>query len=94
MDKIAVTGLLPDEKPADLSPLERNSCWHLRRDMNILSDGSVPLCRTRVSEKAGNVFEDSLDSIWKNISKEVEKHINSDYCSVCKGCDEYYTFNF
>lgn len=87
-------GLLPDEKPADLSPLERNSCWHLRRDMNILSDGSVPLCRTRVSEKAGNVFEDSLDSIWKNISKEVEKHINSDYCSVCKGCDEYYTFNF
>ncbi len=87
-------GLLNDEKVADLSPLERNSCWHLRRDFNILSDGSVPLCRTRAAEIAGNAFSDDFEEIWKKISVEVQNHMNKNYCDRCLTCDEYYTFNF
>lgn len=80
-------GALPQCKPADLSPIERNPCWHLRRDMVILADGSVPLCREFILDgKAGNVFTDGLEKIWTCMTlSENEK---------CGNCDEYYTFNF
>ncbi len=90
----SLAGLLSNEKPADLSPLERNACWHIRRDFNILSDGSVPLCRTRADEIAGNAFTESLEEIWKKIEREVQSHIEKKYCKRCLACDEYYTFNF
>lgn len=89
-----LAGLLPQQKPADLSPLERNECWHIRRDMVILSDGSVPVCRARADEILGNAFTDELPAIWAKLDKEVEAHIAKNYCKKCGGCDEYYTFNF
>ena len=62
--------LLPSEKPADLSPIERNVCWHLRRDMNILTNGDVVLCREYVLDNViGNVFKDDLETIWKQMDK-------------------------
>ena len=88
-------GLLPQYKVADLSPLERNVCWHIRRDMNILINGDVPMCHSCVfSEIAGNVFADSLESVWKKFDDFVLQHINGNYCKKCRDCDEYYTFNF
>ncbi|MBQ6057628.1 MAG: spiro-SPASM protein, partial [Treponema sp.] len=84
-----LAGLLPEQKPADLSPLERNECWHIRRDMVILSDGSVPVCRARADEILGNAFTEELPEIWAKLDKEVEAHIARNYCKKCGGCDEY-----
>lgn len=88
-------GLLPDKKPADLSPLDRNPCWHLRRDMNILTNGDVTFCRCSVlSEVIGNVFENSLEEIWHKTDEALKEHINKKYNNKCGKCDECYTYNF
>ena len=88
-------GLLTEQKTADLAPLERNPCWHLKRDMFVLCDGSVPLCREHVLDGiVGNAFSDGIDKVWDSLRPELEKQIRKDYGEKCKDCDEYYTFNF
>jgi len=92
-------GLLPQCKPADLSPIERDPCWHLRRDMTILSNGDVPLCRTHLLGGnncilSGNVFNQPLEEIWHKTDENLKKHINKEYKGKCENCDEWYTFNF
>lgn len=86
--------MLPDRKPADLAPLTRNPCWHLKRDVTILCDGSVPLCRECVESSIGNIFDSDFESIWKLSEEKLEEHLKSNYCGKCGDCDEYYTFNF
>lgn len=81
-------GLMPDLKVTDLSPLIRGICWHQRRDMVILVDGSVPFCREfMLDNQFGNVFSEPLENIWN-------KGKNMEFCENCRSCDEYYTFNF
>lgn len=88
-------GLLPDEKTADLSPLVREPCWHLRRDFDILLDGSALLCRDCFKNAPlGNVFEEDLNSIWKKKDSLLAEHIQKRYGGACGNCDEWYTFNF
>jgi spiro-SPASM protein len=89
-------GFLPERQPADLSPLRRFPCWHLKRDMPILLNGDVPVCRTDLGRRAslGNVFTDSLDTIWAAGEPLFADHVAGSYPSHCAGCDEYYTFNF
>lgn len=88
-------GLLPQEKTADLSPIERGPCWHLRRDMDILLDGSVPLCRDLFLEKPlGNVFNDGLADVWSKKDSFLAEHLKNEYGNSCGNCDEWYVFNF
>lgn len=89
------SGLLSQEKTADLSPVDRNVCWHLRRDMNILTNGDVILCKEYVLENViGNVFEEDLEVIWKKMDEILLNHINSEYKNKCEKCDEFYTYYF
>ena len=86
--------VLSDEKPADLSPLVRMPCWHVKRDMVILADGSIPLCRERVTAERSVHLNDGIENAWKKIQEEVPAQIAGNYCELCRKCDEYYTFNF
>jgi spiro-SPASM protein len=87
---------LPDRRVTDLSPLQRFPCWHLKRDLSILIDGTVPLCREDVknSYPLGNILKEPLATIWQRAEKHYHDHIKENYSPLCKECDEYYTFNF
>ena len=93
-------GALPDRAVADLSPLDRRPCWHLARDLNVLLDGTVPLCREcwgpdrpEGSILLGNVFEEGLAAVWAAGEPWFRRHIDRDYPGICGRCDEYHTYN-
>jgi spiro-SPASM protein len=87
---------IPERKVTDISPLKRIPCWHLKRDVSILYDGTVPLCREDVENKnvLGNIFSDSMEKIWDNGMKYYKEHLAQQYDGICRKCDEYYTYNF
>ena len=89
-------GFLPQRKVTDLSPLHRFPCWHLKRDLYVLLDGSVPLCREDLKKEhlAGNILHQPIEEIWEQMGKVYLDHAQANYPSLCENCDEYYTFNF
>jgi len=89
-------GALPDRRVTDLSPLKRFPCWHLKRDVTVLIDGRVPLCREDLTAEhpLGNIFEEPLEEIWRRGEPFYLRHLSADYPRLCAQCDEYYTFNF
>jgi len=89
-------GYLPQYKVTDLSPLKRFACWHLKRDMCVLLDGTVPVCREDVGRGSviGNLLKQDPASIWDRGNEFYLRHLREDYPAICKECDEYYTYNF
>jgi len=89
-------GTLEKKQASDISPVIRQSCWHIMRDMPILIDGTVPLCREELKNDRvlGNVFADSLEDIWKKGEGYYNEQCEKKYSGICADCDEYYTFNF
>lgn len=88
-------GFLEDKKTADLTPITRNPCWHLRRDFVILLNGDVTICREELlNSSQGNVFSESLENIWQKRKAFLEDFVKGNYNQLCEKCDEYYTFNF
>jgi spiro-SPASM protein len=95
-------GFLPRLQASDLSPVLRLPCWHLMRDMPILLDGTVPLCREDLAGRRvlGNVFTESLETIWERGMPWYILHCtdpgtwNDIETGICARCDEYYTYNF
>lgn len=90
------SGLLPPRKVTDLSPLHRFPCWHLKRDLSVLLDGSVPLCREDLKKEhhLGNLLHQPIEEIWERMGKVYSDHTREEYPALCEKCDEYYTYNF
>jgi spiro-SPASM protein len=94
-------GSMEKKQASDISPVIRQPCWHIMRDMPILIDGTAPLCREDLTalkgEKnkiLGNVFTDSLEAVWQNGMPYYIEHCKKNYAKPCAECDEYYTYNF
>ncbi len=89
-------GRLPSRRVVDLSPLHRLPCWHIKRDLVVLIDGSVPMCKQDfdLSYRLGNVFEDGIEAVWQAGEAYYRRHVGGDLPPLCWSCDEYYTFNF
>lgn len=87
---------LKENKVVDLSPVERFPCWHLKRDMNILHDGTVLLCREDLKSEnsIGNAFEETFEMIFDQSQKKYIEQCNKKYSGICGDCDEFYTYNF
>jgi len=101
-------GLLPERKVSDLSPLVRRPCWHLKRDLSILLDGTIPLCRdySQGDIVLGNAFEAlggkaaGIAAAWDAGEPFHAAHVEacrsgsgSRFPAPCEACDEYYTYN-
>ena len=94
------TGSLPDRRVTDITPVRRMACRHIARDMSILLDGSVPVCKYALQGKpleycelAGNILKDGIAAVWTAMGELYKRHCNNDYPDFCRSCDEYYTFN-
>jgi spiro-SPASM protein len=95
---------LERKQASDISPVIRQPCWHIMRDMPVLIDGTAPLCREELAilkgtnngnnRILGNAFTDSLESVWENGKAFYEEQCGRNYTGLCAGCDEYYTYNF
>ncbi len=88
---------IKDRRYSDLSPLERTPCWHLQRDIYILSDGRAGFCKQDVDGDfaRGDLKTESLRNIWDRSRESfLDNYRNKLSASPdCKACDEWYTFN-
>ncbi len=89
------SGYLPQRRLADLSPLKRLPCWHLKRDLAIYHNGDVPLCREDLGRKPvlGNLLKEGIEDIWEKKRDVLRSHIAAEWPKLCENCDEYYTWN-
>ncbi len=91
-------GRIEDRRYSDLSPVKRGSCWHLQRDLYILSDGTIPFCKQDIDGEFNpfSLDEFSLKEIWEKRKVFFINDYNKKYPTKpdCKNCDEWYTFNF
>ena len=90
--------LLPDREIADFTPLDRVPCWHLQRDIEIFSNGSVPLCKQDIncSKLIGNLNNETIIEIWEKLKKYYIENAKFNFNDIkeCSICDEWWTFNF
>jgi len=91
-------GRIEDRRYSDLSPVKRGPCWHLQRDLYILSDGRTAFCKQDVDGEFNSISlkEYSLIEIWEQRKKLFIENYKGNYPAKpdCRNCDEWYTFNF
>lgn len=90
---------LAQRRASDLTPLGRDFCWHLSRDLYVNADGSVSVCKqipASFSPALGNLKTDSLKEIWKKGNPHFAASVRGQHDRIpapCLNCDEWYTFN-
>ncbi len=86
---------LPDIEVADLTPVERFPCYHLRREVFILSDGRIALC---YSDYNGQILNSNISEPIENIFQKMKYyysfHCKENYENICENCNEFYTYFF
>jgi radical SAM protein with 4Fe4S-binding SPASM domain len=82
-------------KPENVAEKDRYPCYWAMRTINICWDGSVALCSVDYDAKfiAGNVKNDSIQSIWLSSLREIRKiHAKGDYDKLpgfCRDCKDW-----
>lgn len=93
-------GLMPEKRVSDLTPLKREFCWHLGRDLYINANGEVSICKQVPNPQSdrilGNLNHTHLADIWNGNLASFQNSLNglhSDIPAPCLNCDEWYSFN-
>ncbi|TGM60235.1 spiro-SPASM protein [Leptospira adleri] len=89
-------GLMPEKRVTDLTPIQREFCWHLNRDLFVNSNGTVSLCRQTPGKEFGNLHKENLIDIWQKGLPSFNNSLNGKHQETgapCLNCDEWYTFN-
>jgi spiro-SPASM protein len=93
-------GLMPEKRVSDLTPLNREFCWHLGRDLYVNVNGDVSICRQlpepQEAEILGNINQTNLVDIWTKGLPHFQNSLNGKHEAIpapCLNCDEWYTFN-
>jgi len=90
-------GKIKDRSYSDLSPLERTPCWHLQRDLNISSEGTMMFCKQDVNGdySRGNINNESIAQIFAKSKTSFLNDYKKKFTTSpnCASCDEWYTFN-
>ncbi|PJZ77541.1 spiro-SPASM protein [Leptospira neocaledonica] len=91
--------ILPQRRASDLTPLGRDFCWHISRDLYLNADGQVSICKQTPGSKKhsiGNLNQDSLEQIWAKGNPFFTSSAKGEHETIpapCISCDEWYTFN-
>jgi len=90
------SGRRDDQKILDLSPIQREACWHLKRSMVFWANGAVSPCRDDWEQTLsyGKFPENNIQDLWAKGKELYSSHIQSQYPGICEKCDEYYSFHF
>ncbi|TGM52434.1 spiro-SPASM protein [Leptospira vanthielii] len=87
---------LPERRVSDLTPIHRDYCWHLVRDLSVSVNGNVSICKQNQTEVIGNLYSESLSDIWRKGLDFFKLSFNGEHGKIpapCLSCDEWYTFN-
>ena len=90
---------LPERRAANLTPLGREFCWHLARDLYLTVDGRVPLCRQDPYGEAEATADFRSQSVREILAASAPAHaasVRGEHETIpmpCLQCDEWYTFN-
>jgi spiro-SPASM protein len=89
-------GKLKERRVSDLTPIQRDFCWHLARDFYVQWNGDISICKQEPSESIGNILSEDIASIWNRGSAHFQNSMQGNHASIpapCLQCDEWYTFN-
>ncbi|TGL24255.1 spiro-SPASM protein [Leptospira yanagawae] len=87
---------LPERRVSDLTPIHRDFCWHLTRDIYLNVTGDVSICKQNQSKIIGNLEKDGYETIWQNGLEFFQNSFVGNHEKIpapCLNCDEWYTFN-